>query len=383
MSAGTTHGAGRRRWLRSAGALTALGVLGTARARSVDRPDIDDTGTSVRAQSDESESAGNGTDGVGGDGPRRVMWGAALMAHPLAVRLEAVAASGFTHMTVFPADMKRWRRDGLNDTEISRMIRDSGVEIATIDPYTGWVPGWSMEGVDDVTREFIDVSEAEMFRMANALEAERINAVQSVGDDYELPKYADALGAFGRRGEHQSRQSVGSAVGELDGFSLVDEGLKGQHRAEYFALHDLAGVRCWFDECWLVMQRIIAGLPAPHDGVAVGTSPLDEAVYRGTMVRMHHRSDVGAAIAAVAEHQRIGVLVKLGKELVANRFFDQQSCAGQADLSRVIELPCGAVSRSIEIRIGKHDQRALAAKLSGKRHDVLGGCLADMASGLG
>ncbi len=54
--------------------------------------------------------------------PRRVMWGAALMTHPLQARLDAVAASGFSHMSVFPADMRRRREGGLGDGDISRAV---------------------------------------------------------------------------------------------------------------------------------------------------------------------------------------------------------------------------------------------------------------------
>ncbi|MCK0167262.1 sugar phosphate isomerase/epimerase [Jannaschia sp. S6380] len=133
------------------------------------------------------------------DRPRLVMWGAALMAHPLAVRLEAVAESGFTHTTVFPADMKKWRRDGLSDAEITRTIEASGVGIATIDPYTCWVPGWSMEGLDEFTREFVEVSEDDVFRMAEALGTDQINLVESAGAEYERSAYSDTMGAFAER----------------------------------------------------------------------------------------------------------------------------------------------------------------------------------------
>lgn len=131
--------------------------------------------------------------------PRLVMWGAALMAHPLGPRLEAVAQSGFTHMTVFPADVNAWRRSGMSDAEITRMIEASGVRIATIDPYTGWVPGWSLEGLDDLTKGFIGYTEDEVFRMADVLRTNQINCVESAGADYDEVAYADALAAFADR----------------------------------------------------------------------------------------------------------------------------------------------------------------------------------------
>ncbi len=133
------------------------------------------------------------------DVPRLVMWGAALMAQPLQARLDAVAESGFTHMTVFPADVARWREDGTSDREITRAIRASGVGIATIDPYTGRVPGWSTEGLDEFTRDFIGYSEDEVFRMAEVLETGQVNCVESAGAAYEETAYADALAAFAER----------------------------------------------------------------------------------------------------------------------------------------------------------------------------------------
>jgi sugar phosphate isomerase/epimerase len=126
------------------------------------------------------------------------MWGAALLAHPLQPRLDAVARSGFSHMSVFPADMARWRID-MSDAEITRAIRASGVGIATIDPWTGWVPGWSLDGLDEFTRGFIGFSEDEVFRMAEVLETEQANCVESAGASYEEAAYADALAAFADR----------------------------------------------------------------------------------------------------------------------------------------------------------------------------------------
>lgn len=132
------------------------------------------------------------------DTPRLVMWGAALLAHPLRPRLDAVARSGFTHMSVFPADMARWRGD-MSDAEITRAIRASGVRVNTIDPWTGWVPGWSLEGLDEFTRGFIGFSEDEVFRMAEVLETGQANCVESAGAPYQEAAYADALAAFAER----------------------------------------------------------------------------------------------------------------------------------------------------------------------------------------
>lgn len=178
----------------------------------------------ARAQAPEPTTEGTAMT----DQPRLVMWGATLMAHPLATRLEVVAESGFTHMTVFPADMKRWRREGLADAEISRMIEGSGVRIATIDPYTGWVPGWSMEGLDDFTREFIEVSEDDVFRMAQVLGTGQINMVESAGAPYEQAAYADAMASFAERARAHGLQPTfefmptSKIPGLAEGWGLIE-----------------------------------------------------------------------------------------------------------------------------------------------------------------
>ena len=166
----------RRGLLAGAAALAAAPGLGRAGSHSATGDDMTDPET-----------------------PRLVMWGAALMAHDLQTRLDAVAESGFTHMTVFPADMAGWREGGMADAEITRRIRASGVKVATIDPYTGWVPGWSLEGLDEFTRDFIGYSEDEVFRMAEVLETGQINCVESAGADYDEAAYGDALAAFAER----------------------------------------------------------------------------------------------------------------------------------------------------------------------------------------
>ena len=161
------------------------------------------------------------------DQPRLVMWGAALMAHPLQDRLDAVAASGFTHMTVFPADVARWRAGGMSDAEITRAIRASGVGVATIDPYTGWVPEWSVDGLDEFTRDFIGHAEDEVFRMAEVLETGQINMVESAGAPYEEAAYADAMAAFAERARAQGLQPTfefmptSKIAGLREGWSLI------------------------------------------------------------------------------------------------------------------------------------------------------------------
>ena len=70
------------------------------------------------------------------------------------------------------------------------------------------------------------------------------------------------------------------------------------------------------------------------------------------------------------------------EELVAHRRLDEQAGAGQADLPGVVVLPGGLHRRGVEVGVGEHDQRALAAELGRERHDVLGRRPPDVAGRL-
>ena len=60
------------------------------------------------------------------------------------------------------------------------------------------------------------------------------------------------------------------------------------------------------------------------------------------------------------------------EELVADGGLDEQPRAGEADLTRVVVLAGGLRGGGVEVGVGEHDQRSLAAELGGERHDVLG-----------
>ena len=88
-------------------------------------------------------------------------------------------------------------------------------------------------------------------------------------------------------------------------------------------------------------------------------------------------------VPGVAQHQGVGVVVEPFQEPVSDLGGHQQPGAGQAHLSRVVELPGRSVGGSVEIGVGEHHERSLAAQLGGERDDVGRRGLSDVAGGLG
>jgi sugar phosphate isomerase/epimerase len=133
-------------------------------------------------------------------GVRRVLWAASLRTKPLAERLDAAKAGGFSHMSVFPIDWRRWTEAGLNGAAIRSMLRDAGVRVLAVDPFVQWVPDFSMPAEYPADyRSFIDFSEAEILQIAEELEAETVNYVEGLGQPFETAALADAFGDFADR----------------------------------------------------------------------------------------------------------------------------------------------------------------------------------------
>lgn len=131
---------------------------------------------------------------------RRVLWAASLRTKPLDERLTAAKAGGFSHMSVFPSDWRRWTDGGLTGAAIRSKLREAGVQVIAIDPFVQWVPNFRMPADYPVDyRSFIDFSEAEVLRIAEELEAETINCVEGLGQPFDTAVLIDAFGAFADR----------------------------------------------------------------------------------------------------------------------------------------------------------------------------------------
>jgi sugar phosphate isomerase/epimerase len=131
---------------------------------------------------------------------RQVLWAASVRTKSLDERLAAALAGGFTHMSVFPIDWRRWTEGGLTGAAIRAKLQDSGVRVLAIDPFVQWVPGFAMPADYPADyRSFIDFSEAEILHIAEQLEAETINCVEGLDQPFETGALAEAFGAFADR----------------------------------------------------------------------------------------------------------------------------------------------------------------------------------------
>ncbi|MDX2266199.1 MAG: sugar phosphate isomerase/epimerase family protein [Hyphomicrobiales bacterium] len=120
-------------------------------------------------------------------------------------RIEAAKAGNFTHVSLFPIDIKNWEGQGVTLKQIKAKLDAAALKVLAIDPYTQWAPRWALpDGYGADYLSFVNFSDGEVFRMAEALEAEAINYVEPFGVKYETSELIDALGLYaesaGKRG---------------------------------------------------------------------------------------------------------------------------------------------------------------------------------------
>ena len=78
--------------------------------------------------------------------------------------------------------------------------------------------------------------------------------------------------------------------------------------------------------------------------------------------------------AAAAARKRAG-------ELLGDRLVDQQPGAGQADLPGVVVLADRVADGQVQVGVGEHEQRGLAAQLERDRGELRPGRRGDLAAG--
>ena len=125
---------------------------------------------------------------------RTVLWAASVRTKGLQERLTAAGLAGFSHISVFPVDMKIWRDQGLNDGQIAQAARDAGLQTLTIDPFVQWMPGFDLSRYPNPSdRAFVEHDEASVFAMAEALGAPQINLVSNERATLDIDATAKAL----------------------------------------------------------------------------------------------------------------------------------------------------------------------------------------------
>ena len=97
---------------------------------------------------------------------------------------------------------------------------------------------------------------------------------------------------------------------------------------------------------------------------------------------MDQRRNGCARIPTVAEYLLVGERMESRKKFFSDRFLYQQSGAGQADLARIVVLTSRFSSRGIKVCIGKNDERTLATKFCGERHNISRGMTSNFAGRL-
>ena len=110
-------------------------------------------------------------------------------------RVEAAAAGGFAGISLWGRDYRRARDAGLSDAAIRAMLDDHGLGVAELDPAWWWLPGAAAVSIPAAadTEEVFRYGEDEIFRIADAVGARSVNAVDVFGGEWGLD---DAAGAF-------------------------------------------------------------------------------------------------------------------------------------------------------------------------------------------
>jgi sugar phosphate isomerase/epimerase len=120
-------------------------------------------------------------------------------------RLAAAAAGGFAGVSLWGRDYWAARRTGLTDADLRGMLSDHGLAVAEFDPAWWWLPGASEVRIPDEadSEEVFRYGEDEMFRMAEAVGARSLNAVDVFGGDWGLEEAAERFaGLCDRAAEH-------------------------------------------------------------------------------------------------------------------------------------------------------------------------------------
>jgi sugar phosphate isomerase/epimerase len=115
-------------------------------------------------------------------------------------RVDAAVAGGFRGISMWGRDYARARADGHSDHDIRAMITDAGLAVAEVDPAWWWLPGARETG--ESLREQFDEMEIfrfgpdELFRIAEAIGARSLNAIDAFGGEWSVDDAAACFAAL-------------------------------------------------------------------------------------------------------------------------------------------------------------------------------------------
>jgi sugar phosphate isomerase/epimerase len=123
-----------------------------------------------------------------------ILWSGTVRGASYADLLAAATAGGFGAVSMFPADYRAARAEGLSDADMRAAAADRGVRVAILDPYARWLPGWAPPaGARPEHIELVATEEPELFAMAEALRVDSVTVVEPFGTEYPLD---DLVGSF-------------------------------------------------------------------------------------------------------------------------------------------------------------------------------------------
>ena len=121
-------------------------------------------------------------------------------------RVDAATNAGFRGISMWGRDYARARSEGHTDDEIRSIVDDAGLAIAEVDPAWWWLPGAEAIGASIAANDPMDVfrfDEPELLRIAEAIGARSLNAVDVFGGEWSVDDAAEAFAALcARAAEH-------------------------------------------------------------------------------------------------------------------------------------------------------------------------------------
>ena len=121
-----------------------------------------------------------------------VLWTGTLgLESPIAARVEAALAAGFTRISVSPPDVVRAEEEGTSAAELGRQIRDAGLGIV-MDPVGNWHAG----GAPRPESRFARFTADESLRMCEALQVVSITVIGPAPGEVRLDEVAGGFGSF-------------------------------------------------------------------------------------------------------------------------------------------------------------------------------------------
>ena len=97
---------------------------------------------------------------------------------------------------------------------------------------------------------------------------------------------------------------------------------------------------------------------------------------------MDERRHRGRVVSRIAEHVLVGEGVEELQKAVCNGLLDEQTCPRETDLTGIVVLAGGLPRSRLQVGVREHEERTLAAKLGGERHEISRSRLADRSARL-